>query len=88
MSRLGELGAICIHTRVDVDLEDWTVINTWMEGVLDKITELELTTCIDYLDLSKQQYYDDDAYSRTRPFTSTITVRVIKLHGMLITLFY
>lgn len=70
--RLGELGATCLYSRVDVDLEDWPVINKWMVGVLDKVTKLELTTDVDYLDLSNQT--EDTGYSRTKPFTSVMAV--------------
>lgn len=57
---------------MDVDLEDWPVINKWMDGVLKKITELNLATSVDYLDLSDQS--EDNGYSRTNPFTSIMTV--------------
>ena len=63
---------MCLHSRVDVDLEDWPVIDKWMNSVLNKITDLNLTTSIDYLDLSNQK--EDNGYSRTNPFTSTMTV--------------
>lgn len=65
---------MCLHSRVDVDLEDWPVINKWMDGVLNKITELNLnlTTSVDYLDLSDQS--EENGYSRTYPFTSAMTV--------------
>ena len=46
---------------MDVDLEDWPVINKWMDGVLKKITELNLATSVDYLDLSDQS--EDNGYS-------------------------
>ena len=65
---------MCLHSRVDVDLEDWSVINKWKDGVLDKITKLELTTNIDYIDLSNQT--EDTGYSRTKPFISTMMVSV------------
>lgn len=70
-----ELGAICLHSRVDVDLEDWPVINKWMNGVLNNITDLNLATSVDYLDLSDQS--EDTGYSRTNPFTSTMTVNAV-----------
>jgi hypothetical protein len=63
---------------VDVDLEDWPVINKWMDGVLNKITELNLATSVDYLDLSDQS--EDNGYSRTNPFTSIMTVNAILLY--------
>ena len=65
---------MCLHSRVDVDLEDWSVINKWKDGVLDKIMKLELTTSIDYIDLSNQT--EDTGYSRTKPFISTMMVSV------------
>lgn len=70
--RLGELGAKCLHSRVDVDLEDWPVINKWVDNILNEVTKLELTTSVDYLDLSNQT--EDSGYSRTKPFTSTMKV--------------
>ena len=70
-----ELGATCLHSRVDVDLEDWPVINKWMNGVLNNITDLNLATSVDYLDLSDQS--EDTGYSRTNPFTSTMTVNAV-----------
>ena len=70
-----ELGAICLYSRVDVDLEDWPVINKWMNGVLNNITDLNLATSVDYLDLSDQS--EDTGYSRTNPFTSTMTVNAV-----------
>ena len=51
------------------------MINKWMDGVLKKITELNLATSVDYLDLSDQ--IEDNGYSRTNPFTSTMTVNAM-----------
>lgn len=48
------------------------MINKWMDGVLNKIVELNLATAVDYLDLSEQN--EDSGYSRTNPFISTMTV--------------
>lgn len=77
LCRLGDLGAKCLHSRVDVDLEDWPVINKWMESVLDKIKKLELKTNMDYLDLTNQT--EDTGYSRTKPFTAAMTVSKFQL---------
>ena len=63
---------MCLHPRVDVDLEDWTVINEWEDNVLNQVTKLELTLRMDYLDLSNQA--EDVGYSRTKPFMSTMMV--------------
>ena len=51
------------------------MINKWMNGVLNNITDLNLATSIDYLDLSDQS--EDTGYSRTNPFTSTMTVNAV-----------
>ncbi len=45
-----------------------------MNGVLEKLDRLELVTAMDYLDLSEQS--TDTGYSRTRPFTATMTVSI------------
>ncbi len=64
-----------MHTRVDVDQEDWPSINSWMDVILDKLDGLELVTALDYLDLSEESA--ETGYSRTRPFTATMTVSVV-----------
>ena len=51
------------------------MINKWMNGVLNNITDLNLATSVDYLDLSDQS--EDTGYSRTNPFTSTMTVNAV-----------
>lgn len=61
-----------MYSRVDVDLEDWSVINKWMDGVLDGLVKLDLETKMDYLDLSNQ--VEESGYTRTRPFISTMKV--------------
>ncbi len=71
--RLSSLGSQCLHTTVEVDLEDWSVINGWMDGALQAITALELHSDTDYLDLSVLE--EETGHSRTRPFLAEMTVR-------------
>ena len=70
--RFCELGSECIHPRVDVDLEDWGAIDKWMEGVLEKLVQLEIPVASDYLELSLPE--EDTGVSRTRPFSAKMTV--------------
>ena len=72
-SRLEALGGHCLHNRVDIDQEDWPNIDGWMEGVVERVGDLELSTTMDYLDLSSLGE-EDSGYSRTRPFFSSMTV--------------
>lgn len=71
-SRLSELGCRCLHPRVEVDSEDWGVIEKWMDEVLKRVVQLELPVSTDYLQLSLPE--DDDGISRTNPFSSKMTV--------------
>jgi hypothetical protein len=59
---------------VDVDLEDWGVINRWMDEVLETIPKLDLPVTTDYLELSMPE--DDTGVSRTHPFSAHMTVRI------------
>ncbi len=65
-----------MHPRVDVDLEDWGVIDKWMEEVLQKVLQLDIPVATDYLELSLPE--EDTGVSRTRPFTAEMTVRTIQ----------
>ena len=70
--RLQELGGRRLYRRVDIDQEDWPSIEGWMEGLLERVAELELRTEMDYLDLSAAG--DETGHSRTRPFMAPMTV--------------
>jgi len=72
LCRLAALGSKCITPRVDVDLEDWPVINAWMDSLLESLASLELNTSSDYLDLSVME--EETGHSRTRPFMAEMTV--------------
>ena len=73
--RLSQLGALCVQPCVEVDQEDWPVIDSWIAAVSSSLLGLPLTTAVDYLDLSSQGGEGEGGFSRTRPFTSTMTVR-------------
>lgn len=61
-----------MHPRVDVDLEDWGVIDRWMDAVAEGLLQLELPMATDYLELSMPE--EDTGVSRTRPFRAPMTV--------------
>lgn len=69
--RTGSLGAKCVVDRQDVDMEDWSIINKWMDKVINYILSAKLTTSLDYI-----QHGDitEELYSRTRPFIATLIV--------------
>lgn len=64
---------------MDVDLEDWGVIDRWMDQVVEGVAQLDLPTAQDYLQLSMPE--EDTGVSRTRPFMATMTVG--STHGSL-----
>ena len=73
MPRFTELGSKCMYPRVDVDLEDWGVIDKWMEEVMECLLQLEIPVISDYLELSMPE--EDTSVSRTRPFSVPMTVK-------------
>lgn len=72
-SKLQELGGRRLYRRVDIDQEDWPSIEGWMEGLLERVVELDLRTELDYLDLSSTG--DETGHGRTRPFMAPMTVK-------------
>jgi hypothetical protein len=67
------MGAQCIVDHQDVDMEDWTVINKWLDRVIEYLKDADLTVAMDYI-----QHGDitEDLYSRNRPFMATLKVFV------------
>ncbi len=57
---------------MDIDLEDWPTINGWMDGALEALGRLDLSSATDYLDLSVLE--EETGHSRTRPFMAEMTV--------------
>ncbi len=70
--RLSSLGSQPLQARVDIDLEDWPTINGWMDGALEALGQLDLSSATDYLDLSVIE--EETGHSRTRPFMAEMTV--------------
>ncbi|KAJ8312637.1 hypothetical protein KUTeg_010010 [Tegillarca granosa] len=72
--RMSELLASCITDRSDVDMEDWSVINRWMDKVVQYLSEQSsIETRMDYLDLSSLD--DDSIPSRHNPFMAVLKVK-------------
>ena len=72
--RLSSHKASCIHSRVDIDQEDWLTINSWIEGIKHALLSLDLTIKLDYLDLTEQGENEENIYSRTHPYIATMVV--------------
>ena len=65
---------------MDVDLEDWAVIERWMGAVTQALLGLELPLATDYLELAMPE--EETGVSRTRPFRVPMTVgRVLLRYG-------
>ncbi|XP_035692088.1 NADPH oxidoreductase A-like [Branchiostoma floridae] len=71
--RLTDLRATQLVPRSDVDQEDWSVIDSWIDAVLDVLPAVAIETKLDYLSLDAVS--SDQAYHRTRPFMATMTVK-------------
>lgn len=80
-TRLSELGCECLSPRVEVDLEDWSVIDKWVESVLDAVRDLSLPSLTDYLDVSTGE--EETGVSRTRPFLARMTVCLFSISILL-----
>eukprot|EP00058_Branchiostoma_floridae_P026624 XP_002612115.1 hypothetical protein BRAFLDRAFT_96092 [Branchiostoma floridae] len=68
-----DLRATQLVPRSDVDQEDWSVIDSWIDAVLDVLPAVAIETKLDYLSLDAVS--SDQAYHRTRPFMATMTVK-------------
>ncbi len=67
-----------MHEQVDVDLEDWGVIDRWMEEVMEKVVTLEIPVATDYLELALPE--EETGVSRTHPFSAKMTVSRNTVH--------
>ncbi|KAI8502856.1 hypothetical protein Bbelb_195580 [Branchiostoma belcheri] len=68
-----DLRATQLVPRSDVDQEDWSVIDSWVDTVLDVLPAVAIETRLDYLSLDAVPC--DQAYNRTRPFMATMMVK-------------
>lgn len=73
--RFLELGAQAITPRVDLDREDWPVIDSWMNTLLASLQSYHLRPeQMDYLS-SRTPSKSDGLYSRTNPFNAQIKTK-------------
>eukprot|EP01087_Luapelamoeba_hula_P014584 TRINITY_DN429_c0_g1_i1.p1 TRINITY_DN429_c0_g1~~TRINITY_DN429_c0_g1_i1.p1 ORF type:complete len:673 (+),score=162.12 TRINITY_DN429_c0_g1_i1:70-2088(+) len=74
--RYEDLGATAFVNRVDVDQEDWPVIDKWMNQVFEKLPSLPLTVRQDYItqrpDVGKRQ---TEKHNRSKPYWAKVLVK-------------
>ena len=63
----------CVVDRHDVDMEDWSVINKWLNSVLGYISTAYIEQKMDYLRLSD---IIEDKHNRHQPFMATLKVKL------------
>ena len=74
-ARFLELGAQPIAPRVDVDREDWGLIDSWMDTLMRSLESYHLRPeQLDYLS-SRSPSASGSLYSRTNPFMAEVTVK-------------
>ena len=57
----------------EVDMEDWSMIGQWLEGVLGLLESADLQEGRDYL---QHGAMEEELYSRHRPFKATLKVSI------------
>ena len=76
--RFVELGAQSVTPRVDVDREDWGLIDHWMNALLASLGSYNLMPSqperMDYLS-SRAPAASSSAFSRTNPYPAEVTVK-------------
>ncbi|KAL3856423.1 hypothetical protein ACJMK2_011185 [Sinanodonta woodiana] len=70
-SRLLQMGGESIIPRQDVDMEDWSAINSWISKFINFLTSANLRINVDYLRLK----HEEEGYNRHRPFMATLKVK-------------
>ncbi|XP_053375393.1 NADPH oxidoreductase A-like [Mercenaria mercenaria] len=70
--RMGNLGAACVIGRQDVDMEDWAVINKWIDSATKYIPSAHLSTSLDYI---QHDDITEEKYSRNRPFMAILKTK-------------
>ncbi|XP_072164141.1 NADPH oxidoreductase A-like [Diadema setosum] len=70
-------GARPLVSKMEVDAEDWTVINSWMNAVSSAITsdDFSLEERLDYLSPLITHCTTEDGFSRLKPFMATLKVK-------------
>ena len=67
------LGAKCYVDREDVDQEDWSKIDSWIESCVSHLGNLNLEIRDDYLELPEPGSLEGGV-SRTSPFMASLRV--------------
>nr|XP_054749534.1 NADPH oxidoreductase A-like [Lytechinus pictus] len=72
--RFCELGACPFIPIANVDMEDWTVINDWMDNIQDYLlnNSINLVVKEDYL---SPLLMDEDGFHRLKPFMATLLIK-------------
>lgn len=83
--RLHSLGSHCLLERVDIDQEDWDLINTWLDTLVDRLNDIrnDIPVCLDYLGTTLVDDEEDTGFCRSRPFMATVTVSSVCQNGSL-----
>jgi sulfite reductase (NADPH) flavoprotein alpha-component len=77
-SHFENMGGKRFHATSHVDLEDWTVIDKWFAGTLNKLVNLELEVKQDYLWDKAESYQKKTGFNRQNPFYA----KLIKREGL------
>ncbi|KAH3889663.1 NADPH oxidoreductase A-like [Dreissena polymorpha] len=72
--RFIEMGGECVVPQTDVDMEDWTVINKWLDSVVHCLTTMYIPSQLDYIQHGSITV--EDHYSRKTPFLATLKVKL------------
>lgn len=77
--RMKMVGGQVLITKMEVDGEDWSAVNNWIDAVVSWVlssaaSQLAGPPRRDYLDVSSIEKSDDDGFSRNRPFIATLKV--------------
>ena len=74
--RLHEMGGSCLLERVDIDQEDWDIINTWLDTLVERLDDIrdDIPVCMDYLGPMLLDEEGESGFHRTRPFMAVVTV--------------
>jgi sulfite reductase (NADPH) flavoprotein alpha-component len=73
--RLHEIGWSCLLERVDINQEDWNIINTWLDMLVERLGDIRdnINVCMDYLGPILLKEEDELGFHRARPFMATVT---------------
>mmetsp|Transcript_42372 Transcript_42372/g.70567 ORF Transcript_42372/g.70567 Transcript_42372/m.70567 type:complete len:655 (-) Transcript_42372:473-2437(-) len=80
-TRMAELGSTRFYQRVDVDQEDWGVINAWIDGVTEALRNVQLQVLPEYLagqvvgESADKTAQSGTSYTRSRPYFAPVAVK-------------